>query len=68
MTFAAKVKTLREDESIWRKHTTGTYPKDFDAFIELRNKKRVLVSPIPSQATHGETAWLAPLTDWENEI
>ena len=65
MTFCAKVKTLREDESIWRKHTQETYPRDFDAFIELRNNNRSLVSSIPGYATHGETAWLAPLTDWE---
>jgi len=68
MTFATKVKTLREDESIWRKYTIGSYPKDFDAFMELRNKKRVLVSPIPSCATHGETAWLAPLINWEKRL
>lgn len=68
MTFCTKVKTLREDEAIWRKHTTGTYPKDFDAFIELRNNNRSLVSSIPGSATHGETAWLSPLTDWENVI
>jgi hypothetical protein len=68
MTFCARVKTLREDEAIWRKHTQGTYPRDFDAFIELRNNNRSLVSSIPGYATHGETAWLAPLTDWENVI
>tara|TARA_R110000744_G_scaffold7776_2_gene26735 strand:+ start:276 stop:968 length:693 start_codon:yes stop_codon:yes gene_type:complete len=68
MTFCAKVKTLREDEAIWRKYTQGTYPKDFDTFIELRNNNRSLVSSIPGLATHGETAWLAPLTEWENVI
>ena len=68
MTFCARVKTLREDEKIWRKHTQGTYPRDFDAFIELRNNNRSLVSSIPGYATHGETAWLAPLTDWEKQI
>ena len=68
MTFCARVKTLREDESIWRKHTKGSYPRDFDTFIELRNNNRSLVSSIPGYATHGETAWLAPLTNWENVI
>ena len=24
----------------------------------------VLITPIPGYATHGETAWLSPLTDW----
>lgn len=65
MTFAAKVKTLREDEAIWRKHTEGTNPNDFACFIELRNKGRSLSSPIPSLSTHCEPKWAAPLIDWE---
>ena len=68
MTFATLPSTLKEDEDIWRKHTQGTYPKDFDIFIELRKKNRVLVSSIPGYSTHGETAWLTPLTDWEKEL
>lgn len=64
MTFAAKVKTLREVESILRKHTTGSYPRDFDMFLELAKNNRILLSSIPGYSTHGETAWLAPLTDW----
>lgn len=66
MTFASKVKTLKEDESILRKWTNmGEYPRDFDMFIELREKGKVLLTPIPGYSTHGETAWLSPLTDWE---
>lgn len=64
MTFAAKVKTLREVEPILRKHTTGTYPRDFDMFLELRENNRILISSIPGYSTHGETAWLTPLIDW----
>lgn len=65
MTFASKVKTLKEDESILRKWTTmGDYPRDFDMFIELREKGKVLLTPIPGYSTHGETAWLSPLTEW----
>ena len=66
MTFASKVKTLKEDESILRKWTNmGDYPRDFDMFIELREKGKVLLTPMPGYSTHGETAWLSPLTDWE---
>jgi len=68
MTFAAKVKTLREVESILRKHTTGTYPRDFDMFLELREKNRILISSIPGYATHGETNWLAPLINWNKYV
>lgn len=64
MTFAAKVKTLKKDESILRAYTQGTYPKDFEMFLTLRDKGNTLITPIPGYSTHGETAWLSPLTDW----
>lgn len=66
MTFASMVGTLRDDEEILRKWTNmGHYPKDFDMFIQLREKGKVLLTPIPGYSTHGESAWLSPLTDWE---
>tara|TARA_R110000803_G_C11929807_1_gene315319 strand:- start:100 stop:801 length:702 start_codon:yes stop_codon:yes gene_type:complete len=68
MTFAAKVSTLKRVESILRKHTSESYPRDFDMFIELRNKGELLVSSIPGYSTHGETAWLSPLTDWSKVL
>lgn len=68
MTFAAKVKTLREVEPILRKYTTGTYPRDFDMFLELRENNHILISSIPGYSTHGETAWLSPLTDWSKYV
>jgi hypothetical protein len=64
MTFAAKVSTLKENEEILRLNTSGTHPNDFQMFIELRNNNQLLITPIPGYATHGETAWLTPLTDW----
>lgn len=71
MTFAARVVTLRNDEDVWRKHTTGSYPRDYDAFIELRSRGRTLIQPIPTVATHAEVAWLSPLIgtkvyDWKD--
>jgi len=66
MTFAAKVKTLREDEPILRKWTSTTHPHDFQMFLELRDKGRSLITPIPGYSTHGETAWLSPLTNWND--
>jgi len=65
MTFAAKLKTLKEDEDILRGHTSGTYPKDFDMFLALREKGRSLVTPVPGYATHGETTWLSPFKNWK---
>lgn len=64
MTFAAKVSTLKKIESILRKHTSGTYPNDFQMFLELRQNNELLITSIPGYSTHGETAWLTPLTNW----
>jgi len=61
MTFASKVKTLKEDESVLRKYTAGTHPHDFQMFLELRDNGKVLLTPLNTFATHGETAWLSPL-------
>ena len=66
MTFAAKVSTLERVEDILRKHTSGTHPNDFQMFLELRQKGELLITSIPGYSTHGETAWLSPLTNWEN--
>ena len=66
MTFAAKVKTLREDESILREFTNQSYPRDFDMFLKLRDNGRSLVTPIPGYSTHGETRWLSPLINWND--
>jgi hypothetical protein len=64
MTFAAKVKTLKENENILRKWTSGTHPDDLKMFLDLRSQNQLLITPIPGYSTHGETAWLTPLTDW----
>lgn len=65
MTFAAKVKTLREDEETLRKWTASTHPNDFKMFLDLHSKGRKLVSSIPGLSTHGETKFLSPLVKWE---
>jgi len=65
MTFASKVVTLKRVESILRKWTTGSYPDDFKMFLELREQNELLITSIPGYSTHGETRWLAPLTNWE---
>lgn len=66
MTFACKVKVLRKYEQIFRKHTTGTYPRDYDMFKELivENGLR-LATPIEPVATHGETKWLTKYYEWK---
>jgi hypothetical protein len=65
MTFAARVSTLKTDETTLREFTSGTHPNDFQMFLALRNEKQKgLITPVPGYSTHGETAWLSPLTDW----
>jgi hypothetical protein len=64
MTFASKVSTLKRIAPILKKHTIGTHPDDFKMFMELRENNELLITPIPGYSTHGETAWLSPLTDW----
>lgn len=64
MTFAAKVETLKDSEEILRKHTDGKHPNDFQMFLELGKNNKLLITPLPGYATHGETAWLAPLINW----
>jgi hypothetical protein len=66
MTFASLVSTLKKTEPILRKYTSGTYPNDFQMFLELRENNELLITPIPSYSTHGETTWLSPLVDWSN--
>jgi hypothetical protein len=77
MTFAAKVKTLKADEDILRKYTNGIHPEsgkatghpyDFSMFLELNARKRILISPIPGYSTHGETYFMSPLINWQNEV
>ena len=68
MTFAAKVKTLKRDEDILRKWTKDTHPHDFQMFMELKQKCKLIASSIPGYSTHGETQWLTPLTNWKNEL
>jgi len=68
MTFAAKVKTLKQDEHILRKWTDEDHPHDFQMFMELRQRGRRIASSLPGYSTHGETKWLSPLTEWRQEL
>jgi len=59
--FFISKKILFEDYETW---VEG--PGDYHKFIWLgQNKKRNVISPIPSLSTHCETEWLATTVDWE---
>jgi len=59
MSFAAKVKTLKQDFIQIKGFVDGTHPEDFKLWLSLRSAGRKLVSPMPSVSTHGETLLLA---------
>ena len=64
MTFACKVRTIKQDLPIYQTFCGGTHPHDFPMFCELKTRARKLVSCIPAVSTHGETAWLSKFVDW----
>ena len=69
MTFATRVRTLKEDFPIFKHFCAGGHPNDFHIFINLKEvRKRRLISCIPAVSTHGETALLSPFIDWEQEF
>jgi len=69
MTFATRVRTMKEDIGIYKKHCEGTHPEDYSMCLDLvsQNKRR-LISCLPAVSTHGETRWLSKFIDWEKEI
>jgi hypothetical protein len=66
MTFASTVSTLKQFETTLRRYTATSHPHDFEMWIDLRSQGASLITPIPGYSTHGESAWLTPLTNWNN--
>ena len=66
MTFAATVSTLKQSKDIIWRHIQGTYPTDFQMFLDLREAGFSLGSPLPGASTHCEVNWLTPFIDWNN--
>lgn len=64
MSFASRVRTLQEDIEIWHRYLQGAHPNDFQAFLDLRDKGRCLLTPLPGLSTHTEVNYLSPLIDW----
>lgn len=63
MTFAVKLKTLKDDYNNFARLGSSL---DFQLFSTLRyEKERIYASCIPSVSTHGELEWLAKFIDWE---
>lgn len=52
MTFAARVRTLRQDAAVMQRYCRAPVPQDFFMFCELLKHGRRLVTPIPGRSTH----------------
>jgi hypothetical protein len=65
MTFASRVRTIRQRSGTIRKWTAGTHPHDFQMFLSLRAEGEILGSAVPGYSTHGESKFLSPGVDWE---
>jgi hypothetical protein len=63
-----KVFRGRTDADILRKWTSQTHPMDFNIFLDLWAKGRVLMTPLPGASTHGDTAHLSPYRNWKAEV
>ena len=68
MTFATRVKTIKEDYDVFNKYCLRGIPQDFPLFCELvQHRRKKLISCIPAVSTHGEKYYLAKFIDWDNE-
>jgi hypothetical protein len=52
MTFGATVKTLKEDQDVFRKYCAESHPRDHAIFTELKERGRKLAVCIPGLACH----------------
>lgn len=75
MTFAVKIKTLKEDYYIWKKFPAQSWlawqrlqPLELKfKFLHILSggrSVRKLISPIPGRSTHCEIKYLSPFVDW----
>jgi hypothetical protein len=65
MTFAARIKTLKQDASLMYQFNRTMRSDDFHMFLALGKQGRRLISPLPGVSTHGERLLLSPFIDWE---
>lgn len=64
LTFAVKSEILRQDLAVWQKHAMSDHPNDFEAFLELIERGRLVATAIPGRATHADPVFFSPFTDW----
>ena len=52
MTFAARAKTLKADQQVFRHYCSGSTPLDYFIFRKIAESGRTLITPIPGRSTH----------------
>tara|TARA_R110000851_G_scaffold94758_9_gene205792 strand:+ start:5415 stop:6878 length:1464 start_codon:yes stop_codon:yes gene_type:complete len=66
MSFASRVSRLKHDIENLKKHSENRITDSYSLFTELSSDKGIpVLSCIPGNSTHCESAWLSPLTEWE---
>lgn len=79
MTFMSRAGTLKEDAKIHKSFTVTDKksPNDREIFrslqhlgrySNLKSKRRLLIGPMPSLATHAHLPYLAPTVNWYGEV
>jgi len=65
MSFAAKVKRLREDRELLYNFSANQVTDSFGFFTTLSKDKGIgCLSCVPGVSTHVETKWLSPFVNW----
>lgn len=73
-TFATKAGTIKKDIDVWMWGTSDLInTKDFEIFIKLKERNRLVLQPIPSLSTHCLKNYESPLTglninSWEDAL
>ena len=67
MTFATTVKVLKQDWRIFDRWTQTRHPYDCQIFTDLSRNRHRLICSLPGYSTHGESAFLSPLTSWDKQ-
>jgi hypothetical protein len=73
-TFATKVGTIKKDIDVWMWGTSDLInTRDFEIFTKLKERKRLILQPIPSLSTHCLKNYEAPIiglniNSWEDVL
>lgn len=59
-TFATTSDVIKQDQKIWKTFCPENHPHDFQAFLALGVRGRLLATSIPGKSTHTEKPWLSP--------